>query len=169
MDNPEEKKELAKAEPEKKPRPVKKKGRGEGRPTLFKKDMLKEAYALSQVFCATYHDLARYWGVSHSTVSRWVQRNPEFCTAIEKGREVSKVGLVTSLIQQGKKGNLGAIIFTLTNMFPDEWRDRRNNFTNVNVNSNRVENGVGGEPETPAEVIAKQRALLERLTRDLPL
>lgn len=112
-----------------------------GRPTKFKSDIIKDVMALSQVFCATDEDLAKYWGISTRTLARWKAAHPEFVQAREKGLLNSKISLQTKLYKMAvETGNMTAMIFLLTNKFPDEWKDRRAIVNNTLVNSVSVEN-----------------------------
>lgn len=110
--------------------------------------MIEDAHKLSQIFCASYADFALYWRVDKATVSRWAKRNPDFCNAIERGRQSAKIGLQTKLVKLAKEGNLKALIFVLTNKFSEDWSDRRAVVNNkvvsgqVNITGNRKASDV---------------------------
>jgi hypothetical protein len=129
--------------------------------------MVKEALALASVFCATNEDLAKYWGVNPSTVGRWMKRYPDLCKALENAKQSAKASLQSTLFRnaQGKwdeknamfaqAPNMTALIFLLTNKFPEEWRDRRAVVNNTVVTS--ISNG--GNPKFPEEDISLQRQI----------
>lgn len=117
-----------------------------GRPTKFRKEMVKDAKKLSSIFCPSYQDFANFWEVDKATVQRWARKHKDFRTAIERGKSVAKRKLHQTMYDLACSGNLGALIFTLTNKFGDEWSDKR-----ALVN-NKIVTGVQITENNPGEV-----------------
>ncbi|MDD5618573.1 MAG: hypothetical protein PHG69_05710 [Candidatus Omnitrophica bacterium] len=110
-----------------------------GQPTKYKKKQILETIEkLAQVFCPDDKDIAAYIGIRPETFSRWKKSHPEIVTVLDRGKAIAKIGLNTVLVQKAKGGNMTALIFVLTNKFPDDWQDRRAVFSNTNVFSPNV-------------------------------
>lgn len=139
----------------------------------FRDKMYKEGQTLATIFCASERDLARFWGVSEATVGRWKKRNKKFCELIEIAKQNSKQSLHSSLFRlangleerdsEGKfKGwkitpNLSALIFLLTNRYPDEWADKRA------VVNNQIFNKVGENRSNGIELSKADREFQDRI------
>ena len=96
-----------------------------GRPTKFKKDIMKEAELLSG-FGFTEKDFCGYWEVSERTFYYWKKKNEgELLQAIEKGKTNANITATKALFNKVQEGNMTAVIFWLTNRCPELWRDRR--------------------------------------------
>lgn len=78
------------------------------------------------VMAVTQKRLADFLDVSHDTVQRQKERDPEFASAIARGKRRVTEPITKTLIDMAKggKADLGAIKFVLNNMEPDEWADR---------------------------------------------
>lgn len=98
---------------------------GRGRPTKFKKDMIKDAELLAGIGL-TEKDLATYWGVSKRTFEYWKRRNEgELLHALLKGRLSANITVTKQLYNQATQGNVTAIIFWLVNRCSEYWKDRK--------------------------------------------
>lgn len=120
-----------------------------GRPTKFKKEMLREVtnYCL---LGATDEDLAKFLDVDVSTISSWKNSRPEFLEAIKEGKEIADANVGKSLYQRATgyshpdvhisnyQGDITitditkhyppdatSAIFWLKNRQKDKWRDLR--------------------------------------------
>lgn len=117
-----------------------------GRPLKFKADMLKDIEKLASIFCAQDQHIAAFIGVPRETFSRWKARQDvglDIRHAIEKGMSKSQASLHNSLFSQAIAGNMTALIFLLTNRYPEDWKDKRAVVNNTNVNQVKVESGEG--------------------------
>lgn len=70
-----------------------------GRPTSYKAEYAEEAKALTEAG-ATNIELAEYFGVSISTIWQWTIRNPEFSSALKKGKQVADERVERSLFER---------------------------------------------------------------------
>ena len=96
-----------------------------GRPTKFKKDMIKDAELLAGIGL-TEKDLATYWGVSKRTFEYWKRHNEgELLHALLKGRLSANITVTKQLYNQATQGNVTAIIFWLINRCSEYWKDRK--------------------------------------------
>ena len=95
-----------------------------GRPTKFKKDLIKDAELLAGMGFTEYN-FATYWGISAETLRRWKRNTPDLCGAIKKGRLTANISVTKSAFNQAVRGNVTAIIFWLTNRCPEYWKNSR--------------------------------------------
>ena len=97
-----------------------------GKPTLFKMEIFAEVEKLARVFCASDESIAACLGVHPDTFRRWKRKHDDLCGIIEKGKLHAKKLVQEALFRNAvERNNLSAQIFMLTNLWPDEWRDRR--------------------------------------------
>lgn len=93
-----------------------------GRPSKFKKDMLKDAETLARLGF-TEKDFCTYWGVTDRTFYRWkAKNNRELCQAIYRGQVIVNITLTKKLYEKAQEGNVQAIIFWLINRCSDCWK-----------------------------------------------
>ena len=96
-----------------------------GRPTKFRKDLIKDA-EVHAALGFTEKDLAAYWGVSKRTFEYWKKRNNgELLHALLKGKLSANISITKQLFNQAITGNIKAIIFWLTNRCPEYWKHSR--------------------------------------------
>lgn len=94
-----------------------------GRPTLFKTKMLEDGHRLGALGF-TLDEIADYWNVNSSTVTRWARQHPEFSNAIKRGRQEADGSVLQSLLKRARDGDITGIIFWLKNRQPKKWRDK---------------------------------------------
>lgn len=70
-----------------------------GRPTSYKPEYAAEAQALTEAG-ATNVELAQYFEVSISTIWQWQIRNPEFSSALKRGKQVADERVERSLFER---------------------------------------------------------------------
>ena len=107
-----------------------------GRPTLYKPEYCEAVIR----FMGDGYDLTAFAGsigVSRESVYEWIGRQPDFrhAVAVAKGRR--SFALQKKLLTTKVGVGVTAAIFALKNAEPDEWQDRYNTTTNVNI---RIEN-----------------------------
>lgn len=121
-----------------------------GRPSDFREEFIEEARILCQQG-ATYYDLADMFNVNVTTIWRWRNLIPEFCSAIKEAKteaddrvvnalyrravgysqKVDKVllkqdgGVVRTQVTEFIPPDVTACIFWLKNRQPELWRDKR--------------------------------------------
>lgn len=77
------------------------------------------------VMAVTQKRLADFLGVSHDTVQRQKERDPEFASAIERGKRKVTEPVTKALIHMAlSRYDLGAAKYVLNNLEPDEWADK---------------------------------------------
>ncbi len=91
----------------------------------------------------TQASIAHAFGISTSTFHDWVNKYPEFASALKTGTKIQENLLVNDLFlmahgydaPDGKyiSKNLGAACFLLKNINPNDWRDRRDVVAEVSV------------------------------------
>lgn len=66
-------------------------------------------------------------GVTKTTIYRWMDDYPDFRAAMERARECNQVAWESLMRTQAVtgKGNATAGIFMMKNLFPDDFKDRR--------------------------------------------
>lgn len=72
---------------------------GAGRPTKYKKGYDKQAKNLC-LLGATNEELGNFFEVDDSTISRWMDSHPSFCSAIKEGREEADAKVAKSLYER---------------------------------------------------------------------
>jgi hypothetical protein len=70
-----------------------------GRPTSYKPEYAAEAQALTEAG-ATNVELAQYFEVSISTIWQWQIRNPDFSSALKRGKDVADERVERSLFER---------------------------------------------------------------------
>lgn len=123
--------------------------RGVGRPTDYKPEFVAIARAMAKLG-GTDFEIAEELGVKTSTIWRWRSKYPEFCSAIEEGKEAWDNRIERSLAQRAAgysyhsekvfnyegqivraetiehvPPDVGAIRLWLMNRRPDQWRDKQ--------------------------------------------
>ena len=91
-----------------------------GRKTLFKKEMLNEAYKLGALGL-TMEEIADFWSIKRDTLQKWCAKNPDFLYIIKKGRKEADLTVIQSILNQAKEGNIAGAIFWLKNRCG--WKD----------------------------------------------
>jgi hypothetical protein len=123
--------------------------RGKGRPTDYRPEYVKVAGAMARLG-GTDFEIAEELGVKTSTVWRWRSKYPEFCSAIDSGRDTFDNRIERSLAQRAAgysyhsekvfqyEGQIiradvvehcppevNACRLWLMNRRPDKWRDKQ--------------------------------------------
>jgi hypothetical protein len=78
---------------------VKAKTKKAGRPSVFKPEYVEQAGKLAH-FGATVREIGEFFDVNEVTITRWMQQNEAFCTAIKVGREASDDRVEQSLYRR---------------------------------------------------------------------
>jgi len=119
-----------------------------GRPTKFKPEYVEQAKKLCELG-ATDFEIARFFEVDCSTITRWKHAHPEFCMSLHAGKELADERVERALYQravgysfdsekvfqfQGEIARTdivehvppdpGAAKMWLTNRRGDKWRDK---------------------------------------------
>ena len=133
----------AKGTKKKKTKPIR------GRPTCYRIEYVEHAYKLS-LLGATDVQMADFFGVIESTITRWKKKHPDFCTSIKEGKEKADATVAEMLYHRAKgyehpetkvfcnNGEIttfevvkhyppetAAIAFWLKNRQKDIWRDSK--------------------------------------------
>lgn len=98
------------------------KGKG-GRPSSYRPEYAEQARKLC-LLGATNPEMAQFFGVATSTVSKWLDEIPEFSDALKSGRAGADMEVASSLYRKAILGETVACIFWLKNRRRDLWRDR---------------------------------------------
>lgn len=121
---------------------------GPGRPTDYRPEYVKIARAMAKLG-GTDFEIAEELGVKTSTIWRWRSKYPDFCSALNEGKEefdnrierslamkaagysyhsekiiVSEGGVIRVPIVEHVPPEVGAAKLWLGNRRPDKWRDR---------------------------------------------
>jgi len=103
-----------------------------GRPSQYRPeyceraiDFMKQGYSVTA--------LAGHLEVSKDSVYDWINRYPDFCHAVSKGRAARVQALEAKLLTTSQGVGVTAAIFALKNADPDEWQDRYQTEVRVNV------------------------------------
>ena len=119
-----------------------------GRPSKYKEEFPEQARKLC-LLGATDKDLARFFGVTESTLNEWKKVHPEFSESLKAGKELADAVVAESLFNRAKGYSHEAVkilvvggqvervpytehyppdatsmIFWLKNRRPDLWRDK---------------------------------------------
>jgi hypothetical protein len=73
----------------------------------------------------TNQEIAFFYGVSVSTVSRWKEQHPELQEAIDQAVSGNCDRVESSLLYLAIRGDMAAIQFYLKNHRPDKWREKK--------------------------------------------
>jgi hypothetical protein len=77
------------------------------------------------VMAVTQKRLADFLGVSHDTVQRQKERDPEFASAIDRGKRKLTEPVTKALMHMAvSRYDLGAAKYVLNNLEPDEWAEK---------------------------------------------
>ncbi len=71
-----------------------------GRPTDYRDEYAEQAKKLCMLLGATTEKLGQFFGVSTSTVSKWLVEIPEFSEAVRAGKEIADANVAHSLYQR---------------------------------------------------------------------
>ena len=108
-----------------------------GRPTLYRPEYCQRVIeCMSQGF-----DLSAFAGTvnaSRMSVYRWIDEHTDFRDAVNIGRSKRLYMLQEKLLTTKMGVGVTAAIFALKNAAPDEWQDRFNTQTEVNVRIERI-------------------------------
>ena len=108
-----------------------------GRPTLYRPEYCQRAIEfMGQGYSVTA--LAGHLGVSKDTVYLWINTHRDFSDAINMGRAARVAALEAKLLSTSQGVGVTAAIFALKNADPDEWQDRYNTESTVNVRVERI-------------------------------
>ena len=92
-----------------------------GRPTKYNKKIAEKICSLIATDTYTVAEVCRMVKISDSTYYDWITRFPEFSENIKKAEEEQKI------VDKHYQPDTAAIIFTLTNGEPENWKNRQNN------------------------------------------
>lgn len=94
-----------------------------GRPTKYREEYAEQVEGLCKLG-ATIPEIAEFFSVAPSTISKWLDEIPAFSEAIKAGRIVADQRVAEALYKQALDGNTTAQIFWLKNRRKEQWRDR---------------------------------------------
>jgi len=103
-----------------------------GRPTLYRPEYCAEVIRIM----GDGYDLTAFAGtidVGRETVYDWIGRFPDFRHAVEIAKSKRMLALQRKLLNTKVGVGVTAAIFALKNAAPDDWQDRYNQTTQVNV------------------------------------
>ena len=72
-----------------------------GRPPKYKEEYNDQAYKLC-LLGHTDKELAQYFEVDISTITRWKQDYPDFCTSVKRGKEIADAEVAHSFYKRAK-------------------------------------------------------------------
>jgi transposase len=108
-----------------------------GRPTLYRPEYCQRAIDfMGQGSSVTA--LAGHLGMSKDAIYDWINHYPDFCHAINMGRAARVAALEAKLLTTSQGVGVTAAIFALKNAEPEEWQDRYNTTTEVNVDIKKL-------------------------------
>jgi hypothetical protein len=108
-----------------------------GRPTLYRPEYCQRAIDyMGQGYSVTA--LAGHLGMSKDAIYDWINHYPDFCHAVNMGRAARVAALEAKLLSTSHGVGVTAAIFALKNADPDEWQDRYNTESTVNVRVERI-------------------------------
>jgi hypothetical protein len=91
--------------------------------TKFKPEFVEQARKLC-LLGATDDQLASFFDVATSTISKWKLDFPEFAEALKGGKVGADMEVAASLYKRATGGDTVAMIFWLKNRARDQWRDK---------------------------------------------
>lgn len=113
----------------------------------------------------TKAQVCAYWGISFTTLEKWVRTYPEFQQAMDIAMvkaEAEYTQKVWEMATTKTEGNIGALIFFGCNVFRKSFAQKNDNNTNVTIN-----NVTNMTPAERKERLAQYRdKLLEKDTND---
>lgn len=97
-------------------------------------------------------------GIHYETLRLYVNSHPEFQKEIDTAEIIACEPVENALYQRALAGNLGAIVFYLTNRCAQRWSDRRNPpvYANIEVTKD----------QKPADIIADLKKMLANTKED---
>ena len=115
-----------------------------GRPTKYKPEYCQVIIDLME-YGYTFEACAADLDVSKDTLYEWVKVHEDFSDAKNKAFDKSRKTWETMLISLAKTGmgNATAIIFSLKNRFPKNWRDKIEQETTITVKPLIIEDDEG--------------------------
>lgn len=100
-----------------------------GRPSEYNEDYPRKVYeACVKGECVTVASICVLLDICRETYHDWQRKYPKFSDAIKKGTEHRKLRMEQSGLNgmsRGKDFNAVPWLFLMKNMFPDEYRDKR--------------------------------------------
>jgi hypothetical protein len=113
-----------------------------GRPTKFTRAICDELVA-ARVNGESLTQACAKIGITRETANAWRKKYKSFSDAEKRAREASAIWWENTMrgISRGKKGNVTAAIFMMKNMFPDDYRDRKEVVADLSVKSSLEEWG----------------------------
>ncbi len=110
-----------------------------GRPSSYKPEYCDIAIELGQQG-ETLAGIAAEIGVHRETLNNWRNEYPEFFDALNKARAHSQRWWEKTLMQQAREGtgNATAAIFAMKNMFPDDYRDRKEHHIDAEIGVHEI-------------------------------
>ena len=114
-----------------------------GRPTLYRPEYCQRAIEfMGQGYSVTA--LAGELQIAKETIYGWIREHADFMHAINTGRAARVAALEAKLLTTSQGVGVTAAIFALKNADPDEWQDRYQTETKVNVSIEKVPDVSGG-------------------------
>jgi hypothetical protein len=108
-----------------------------GRPTLYRPEYCQRAIEfMGQGYSVTA--LAGHLGVGKQCVYEWMAAHRDFDDAVNMGRAARVATLEAKLLTTSQGVGVTAAIFALKNADPDEWQDRYNTTTEINMNIHKL-------------------------------
>jgi hypothetical protein len=86
---------------------------------------------------------------SRKMLDSWIKLEPDFATAVERGRAARTRALETQFLTAGTGAKVAAHVFALRNAAPEDWRDRPDVEAKILPNITFVLNGHEGEADIP--------------------
>ncbi len=88
----------------------------------------------------TYAGIAAKIGVHRDTLNRWRNEYPEFYDAIKDAKDYAQEWWEETLQLQAREGtgNATAAIFAMKNMFPDDYRDRKEHHIDAEIGVHEI-------------------------------
>jgi hypothetical protein len=131
-----------------------------GRPTLYRPEYCEAVIS----FMSEGYDLTAFAGsisVSRDAVYDWMVRYPDFHHAVQVATAKRLHALQRKLLTTKVGVGVTAAIFALKNAAPDDWQDRYNSTTQVNVN-------IRSMPDAQLEQIAARGLTIEHDASEIP-
>jgi hypothetical protein len=111
------------------------KGKKRGAKTKFSLELCGK-FAAARASGESFGQACAKIGVHRDTAYEWRKKHKSFAEADKKAREACQIWWEETMrgLARGKKGNVTAAIFMMKNMFPDDYRDRRDIKMNAEQN-----------------------------------
>ena len=142
-----------------------------GRPTLYRPEYCQRAIDyMGQGYSVTA--LAGELQIAKETIYLWIREHADFMHAINRGRAARVAALEAKLLTTPQGVGVTAAIFALKNADPDEWQDRYNTETKVNVSIEHVSDAellaIIAKAHTPGLIEAKPVEVATDVTGTAP-